>query len=64
MKKQYIQPALFVAEVKTISLFAASEVMDVKGDYGNDNEEDNGGAGILSRGEHSVWEDEEEEEYW
>ncbi len=56
MKKQYIQPEITIDVFETAYFIATSEVY-VNGDYSNENETENGGAGVLSR-QQNAWEEE------
>ncbi len=56
MKKPYIQPEITIDMIETANFIATSEV-NVKGDYSDDNETENGGAGVLS-GQQDTWEEE------
>lgn len=47
--------------INTDKMMAASDSMRMMGEYGSSNETENGGAGILSRGGNTLWNDCEEE---
>ena len=58
MKKPYIQPLSTALTVMPDLMQQAS--VEVKGNYGEENKTENGGAGILSRGQDNVWDYDED----
>lgn len=58
MKKPYIQPLSTTLLVMPTLMQQASA--DIKGNYGEENKTENGGAGILSRGGSNVWDYDED----
>jgi len=58
MKKTYIHPETIALKIHTASFIATSGEADVKGEFSDANETENGGAGILSRQQEGLWEDE------